>query len=629
MYRAVNADTKQVVAIKALDLDLVRNEVADVQHEVALLAQLSSSAKNNITKYYGSYLQGTTLWIIMDLCAGGSVRTLLKAGPLTDKYISVILRELLVAIVHIHREGIIHRDVKAANILITTEGQLRLCDFGVAAETNANKSKRTTIVGTPYWMAPEVVTEGASYNNKADIWSIGVTLYEMATGNPPYSDQEVMRALMMIQKGKPPRLEGPQYSQLLKDAVALCLDENPEERPSALELSKHKFVRAHQRTPPSVLKDLIARYKAWKTKNAHARDSSLMLDQELLDRLHGADQSNEKGQEEELIWDLDLDTDENNYVVQEERDFMDEAPPSLQEIFGYSSSENTEQFFRFPRPSSPLRYANGTNSIAANNSSTGSSSSSATASVAAATSASASASFSSGPVNPALPTQTLPFVANYAPAAPFALPLSPRLRATTVTTPTVKAYPAPPVLSRQSSLPPVSSVSKCDLEAPQTPHLDVSESVESPTYTFPQIPVGSQGDAQYSAANNTTNSTVNSAANGIANSVQSTALKFPHTQEVPTRLNRSRTNVQSSPSPPLRRARVPLRLVLPQQQCFSTSEQISEFPMVPPFDFSVMLDKAPPEDLQRQLSSVLDSFASACRCIGNSISPSMGQSSTK
>lgn len=311
VYRGTNLQTKQIVAIKVLNLDTVEDEVKDVQHEITMLSQLSQSDAANITKYYGSYLHGTRLWIIMDFCAGGSVRLLLKAGVIEERYTAVIMRELLHALIYIHREGVIHRDIKAANILITKDGRVRLCDFGVAAKVSSTKVKRSTIVGTPYWMAPEVITEGALYNSKADVWSLGVTVYEMTTGNPPYSDQEAFRAIMLIPKQKPARLEGPQYSTALKEFVAQCLDEHPNERPSAEDLTKLKLIRNTKNVPTTILRDLILRYKKWKEHHgSNVRDSVAIFNQQK--PLEFDDEEAELESNSDTLWDFDIDPSNNS-----------------------------------------------------------------------------------------------------------------------------------------------------------------------------------------------------------------------------------------------------------------------------------------------------------------------------
>lgn len=264
VYKGYNMKTKQIYAIKVLNLDSDSDEVEDVQREVQFLSSLTQMP--NITRYYGSYLQNTSLWIIMEYCAGGSLRSLLRPGKIEEKYLGVIMRELLIALSFIHKDNIIHRDIKAANVLICNDGSVKLCDFGVAAQLNQMSNRRQTIAGTPYWMAPEVIMEGVSYDTKADIWSVGITAYEVATGNPPYCDVEALRVMQLITKSKPARLEGKGYSAFLKEFIALCLDEEPTERPSADELLKSKFIKAHKATPTSILKELITRYLLFRDK---------------------------------------------------------------------------------------------------------------------------------------------------------------------------------------------------------------------------------------------------------------------------------------------------------------------------------------------------------------------------
>lgn len=264
VYKGYNKKTRTAVAIKVLELDSKDNEVTDVQQEIQFLAALKNTP--NVTHYHGSFLDGSKLWIIMDFCAGGSLRTLLKPGVFEEKYIAIVVREVLLALLAVHKLGVIHRDLKAANILVTKEGLVQLCDFGVAAQLTANSLKRTTIAGTPFWMAPEVIREGAQYNAKADIWSLGITLYELATGNPPYCDKGATWAMTMIEKLTPPRLEGREYPIALKECIALCLDENSDERPSADDLQKCKLVKQYKNLPTSTLKELVSRYLLWRDR---------------------------------------------------------------------------------------------------------------------------------------------------------------------------------------------------------------------------------------------------------------------------------------------------------------------------------------------------------------------------
>lgn len=158
---SIHNDTKQLVAIKSLDLDQHDDEIKDIQKEITLLSHLKATEAPNITAYHGSYLLGARLWVVMDLCSGGSMRTLMKAGPVEEKFIVIVIREVLTALGWLHNNGIIHRDIKAANILVGQDGKVQLCDFGVSAQSMAGKgAKRTTFVGTPQWMAPEALLGG-------------------------------------------------------------------------------------------------------------------------------------------------------------------------------------------------------------------------------------------------------------------------------------------------------------------------------------------------------------------------------------------------------------------------------------------------------------------------------------
>jgi protein-serine/threonine kinase len=160
----------------------------------------------------------------------------------------------------------------AANILLTASPiRVLLCDFGVAALLASSTSKRSTFVGTPYWMAPEVVTEGRMYDSKADVWSLGITLLEMAYGEPPLSGQEATRVVMMLgdKKMRAPRLEGNQWSREMKDFVIGCLNEEPGDRLPAEELGKTKWIKAQSKTGLSSLNDLMIKYKQWKESGGH------------------------------------------------------------------------------------------------------------------------------------------------------------------------------------------------------------------------------------------------------------------------------------------------------------------------------------------------------------------------
>ncbi|KAG8718145.1 hypothetical protein FRC08_005856 [Ceratobasidium sp. 394] len=268
VHKGIFIPTGEVVALKIINLDGQDDDVEAIQKEVALLSSLRGSDNTNITRYHGCWLEGPHVWIVMDFAEGGSVRTLAKAAPnnsIEERYTAVIMREVIQALAFLHRNNVIHRDLKAANVLISSDGRVMLCDFGVSALLATPHSKRSTFVGTPQWMAPEVIL-GQTYDTKADIWGLGITLYEMVTGAPPHADQDHMRALMLIPKLKPPKLpDATDASKEMRDFLVLCLQLNPSDRLPAEELAKSKWVKSAKGSV-SILKDLLTRYESWTSK---------------------------------------------------------------------------------------------------------------------------------------------------------------------------------------------------------------------------------------------------------------------------------------------------------------------------------------------------------------------------
>ncbi|KAK3707364.1 hypothetical protein LTR37_012208 [Vermiconidia calcicola] len=286
VYRALQKSTGEYVAIKHIDLEGSDDDIREIQQEISLLATCSSTY---VTAYRTSFVRGTKLWIVMEYLGGGSCLDLLKPGPMGERYIAIVMKELLQGLDYLHSTGKIHRDIKAANILLSESGRVKIADFGVAAQLTNIKSQRLTFVGTPFWMAPEVIQE-AGYDYHADIWSLGITAMEMALGEPPRSDVHPMKVLFLIPKEKPPRLEGNRWTKEFKDFVALCLNKDPERRPSAKLLLKHTFIRRAGRTEQ--LKELVKKARVFE-QGGHAHERDTRYYEETLREMSSADEADE------------------------------------------------------------------------------------------------------------------------------------------------------------------------------------------------------------------------------------------------------------------------------------------------------------------------------------------------
>ena len=306
VYKGLDKRTGETVAIKIVEIEAANDDVRDIIEEISILAGLNSPY---VTKYYGSYLKGSDLWIIMEFCSGGSCSDLMRPGVFGEDYIMIVLRELLMGLDYLHADKKLHRDIKgmflgrlsrtvysysqeaAANILLGSNGQVKLADFGVSGQLSATMTKKNTFVGTPFWMAPEVIKQ-AGYDHKADIWSLGITAIELANGEPPYSDIHPMKVLFLIPKHAPPKLEG-NFSAAFKDFVSLCLRRDPRERPSAKDLLRHPYLRKARK--PTYLTELIERYERWQAQHGRERYP---------DESDEEDGSYEHNSDDEDLWDF-------------------------------------------------------------------------------------------------------------------------------------------------------------------------------------------------------------------------------------------------------------------------------------------------------------------------------------
>ncbi|XP_035266529.1 mitogen-activated protein kinase kinase kinase kinase 2 isoform X2 [Anguilla anguilla] len=244
VFKARNIKTSEMAAIKIVKLD-PGDDITSIQQEITMMKECKHK---NIVAYFGSYHRNTKLWICMEYCGGGSLQDIYHVtGPLKEKQIAYVSRETLQGLHHLHETGKMHRDIKGANILLTERGDVKLADFGVAAEISASVAKRKSFIGTPYWMAPEVaaVEKKGGYNHLCDIWAVGITAIELAELQPPMFDLHPMRALMLMSKSnfQPPKLKDKtKWSAGFQSFVKMSLTKNPRKRPSAERLLEHPFM---------------------------------------------------------------------------------------------------------------------------------------------------------------------------------------------------------------------------------------------------------------------------------------------------------------------------------------------------------------------------------------------------
>ncbi|KAL9003151.1 MAG: hypothetical protein Q9188_003955, partial [Gyalolechia gomerana] len=282
VFKANDLKRNKVVALKVVDVDphdfkvhyLEKDEsIQTVLHEIKILTQLRDSNAKNINLIIDAFPIHSQLWIVTEYCPGGSLHTLMQGvgSKLEEKYIIPVARELAMALKAIHAAGIIHRDVKAANVMIHENGSLQLIDFGVAGLLQTSKDKRSTIIGTPHWMPPEMssqlVNQGPStvdYATEIDVWAYGCTLYEIATGNPPYHRAVPGRNLTMMLKRGAPTLKEKDFSDGLVDLVGYIMKTSPGDRPTMEAILQHTYLLdTEEDYPTRSLADLVKMYYRW------------------------------------------------------------------------------------------------------------------------------------------------------------------------------------------------------------------------------------------------------------------------------------------------------------------------------------------------------------------------------
>ncbi|CAG9533857.1 unnamed protein product [Cercopithifilaria johnstoni] len=245
VYKAKHIRTGELSAVKVVKLEAGDN-FAVIQQEILMIR---GCVHPNIIAYHGSYLRRDRLWIVMEYCSGGSLQDIYHmTGPLSELQIAFVCRETLKGLHYLHSKGMVHRDIKGANILLTHSGDVKLADFGIAAQITATIGKRKSFIGTPYWMAPEVacVERRGGYGVECDVWAIGITAIELAELQPPLFDLHPMQVLYLMTKSsyKSPTLKDKyKWSPFFHDFIKQCLTKNPKKRPTPEKLlASHHFV---------------------------------------------------------------------------------------------------------------------------------------------------------------------------------------------------------------------------------------------------------------------------------------------------------------------------------------------------------------------------------------------------
>jgi protein-serine/threonine kinase len=287
VYKCRDRKSQNICAVKIIEVDQTDyaagketrdDTIKEFVRETSILQSLKEHRVKNVNMIYDAFSVDSWLWIVTEYCPGGSLSTLMKANNrpsypgLEEEFIIPVAREVGLALKSVHEAGIIHRDIKCANILVTEDGRLQLCDFGISNVLENEVSKRSTIIGTPHWMAPELVAhlgsdfQSVRYGTEIDCWAFGCAVYEMTTGLPPHHDVKPTDLGVALHR-RNPRLQGAKYPDKLKDFVAFLLEENPDRRPSAAQIVEHNYIKDTEAIyPTDSVRKLIQYFAKWENE---------------------------------------------------------------------------------------------------------------------------------------------------------------------------------------------------------------------------------------------------------------------------------------------------------------------------------------------------------------------------
>ncbi|XP_029158579.1 serine/threonine-protein kinase mig-15 isoform X10 [Nylanderia fulva] len=359
VYKGRHTKTGQLAAIKVMDV--TEDEEEEIKLEINVLKRYSNH--RNIATYYGAFVKKSSpgkddqLWLVMEYCGAGSVTDLVKSTKgqsLKEEWIAYISREILRGLSYLHSNKVIHRDIKGQNVLLTDNAEVKLVDFGVSAQLDRTIGRRNTFIGTPYWMAPEVIAcdenPDATYDNRSDLWSLGITALEMAESQPPLCDLHPMRALFLIPRNPPPRLKSKKWAKKFHGFIETVLVKDYHQRPYTEQLLKHPFIRDQptERQVRIQLKDHIDRCK--KRKQEKERDDY---------RYSGSENEEDEpalaGEPSSIVQAPGGDTLRRNFQqIQEGRTLTQDVPPQAPAAKEKPGSRSQREM---PEPGPPARPA--------------------------------------------------------------------------------------------------------------------------------------------------------------------------------------------------------------------------------------------------------------------------------